>query len=379
MSVFTTVVVGGSMSRADVARRTGLTAAAVTKIVNPLIAAGFLKESPAGPSGVGRPALLLDVCPEAAWFSGFKLTADELVGVRIDLAGRIRASRRTAITTHDVGRVLDAIVRLNGRLNRAVPESVAVLAGAAVAVAGDVDPRDGMVGFSPFVGWRDVPLGPMVRDRLNLPTIVDNDVRALTAAEHWFGEGVGADSFAVITIGAGIGCGLFLNGSLVEGSHGVTGEVGHLPLAGSGRACYCGGSGCVETVASADAIVRDVAHALGREVDTVEEAMALARGGDSRARQVFADAGHVIGLAVAAVVNLVGPEVVVLTGEGLAEMDLLGPRVRETFAAQVYGHAERCRLLLRPLPFEAWAHGAATLALQAFVARTGPLGVVAVV
>ncbi len=93
-----------------------------------------------------------------------------------------------------------------------------------------------------------------------LPVVVTNDVRALTVAEHWFGVGVDADSFAVVTIGSGVGCGLYINGEVVSGAYGVSGELGHLPLAPGDLVCTCGRRGCVETVASSDAILARVAR-----------------------------------------------------------------------------------------------------------------------
>ena len=75
-----------------------------------------------------------------------------------------------------------------------------------------------------------MPLRDLVRERRDLPVVIDNDVRALSIAEEWFGIGVDSSSFAIVTIGAGIGCGLYVNGDVVEGDHGVAGEIGHLPL-----------------------------------------------------------------------------------------------------------------------------------------------------
>jgi predicted NBD/HSP70 family sugar kinase len=176
-----------------------------------------------------------------------------------------------------------------------------------VSVAGDVDRRSGLVGYSPFLGWRDVALAERVGAATGLAAVIENDVRALTVAEQWFGAGVGAASFALVTVGAGIGCGIFVNGAVVSGAHGVAGEIGHLPIVAGGPPCHCGGRGCVEAIASDRAIVEQVAAAAGAGDIAMGEAIALARGGHPGARAVFERAGRAIGLALASVANLVGP------------------------------------------------------------------------
>jgi predicted NBD/HSP70 family sugar kinase len=104
-------------------------------------------------------------------------------------------------------------------------EAAAKVMGVGVVVSGDIDTETGVVRMSPRMNWSDVPLAALLQARLGLPVVVDNDVRALTIAEEWFGIGVDTDSFAIVTIGTGIGCGLYLNGDVVAGAHGVAGEI----------------------------------------------------------------------------------------------------------------------------------------------------------
>jgi predicted NBD/HSP70 family sugar kinase len=213
-----------------------------------------------------------------------------------------------------------------------------------------------------------VPLQELAEKITGLTVTVENDVKALTIAEHWFGEGVGAESFALVTVGTGIGCGLVVGGRLVSGSHGVAGEIGHIGVDVSGPTCHCGGRGCVEAIAGTDAIVGRARERTGQPELTFDDALALARGGDERVRDVFAAAGNAIGRGIAAVVNLVGPARVVVSGEGLAAYDLFERHIRCGFERQAFGAAAQCPLSIRPLPFEQWARGAATVSIQALVA-----------
>jgi predicted NBD/HSP70 family sugar kinase len=241
-----------------------------------------------------------------------------------------------------------------------------------VALSGDVDRESGQVRYSPFLGWRDVPLAELLEDATGLTTTLENDVKALTVAEQWFGDGVGASSFAVVTVGAGIGSALVVGGGLVSGAYGVAGEIGHVPISPTGPACHCGGTGCVEAIAATGAIV-DRARAVTNEPAlTMEQAVDRARGGDPELLEVFATAGRAIGLGLAALVNLFGPERVVVSGEGLETFDLFEEHIRAAFLTQAFGSARRCALLLRPLPFEQWARGAAAVAVRSLFATGQP-------
>lgn len=119
-------------------------------------------------------------------------------------------------------------------------------------------------------------------------------------------------------------------------------------------------------MAGTASILRDVSAALGEQVTDLERAVDIARR-DERAAAVFENAGHALGLGVAAVVNLFGPQCVVLTGEGLVALDLIREPMRSSFVTQAYGQAIHSELIVRPLTFEAWAQGAATMAIQDFI------------
>ena len=194
-------------------------------------------------------------------------------------------------------------------------------------------------------------------------------MRALTAGERWFGAGAGRPSFAVVTIGAGIGCAMAAHDHVLTGTHGVSGELGHIPVAGT-RHCHCGAIGCLDTVATTASILRDVSEAVGQEITDLEAAVELA-GSSQRAADVFRAAGHALGVGIASMVNLFGPQCVVLTGEGLVALDLIRDPIRAGFVEQAYGQAIHCEIIIRPLGFEAWARGAATIALQAFIRGDG--------
>ncbi|MFF4505295.1 ROK family protein [Streptomyces sp. NPDC001401] len=372
--IFTTVLSHGPLTRLEAARRAGLSAAAVTKAVRPLLAAGYLMEAAdeeARPA-LGRPASLVRVDGGRALFIGVKVTGGELIGVLTDLCCRIRLARRIPLTDRATKAVLASTAELAHELLAEAEDFGAPVLGLGVAVSGDVDRAEGVVRYSPFLDWRDVPLAELAAATTGLPVTVENDVRALTVAEQWFGAGVGLSDFAVVTVGAGIGCGLVVHGRVVAGAHGVAGEIGHVTVDPAGPPCHCGNRGCVEAIAGEAAIVRQIRQATGTQVADAAEAVTLAHRGVPGAREVYARAGEAIGRGIATVANLLGPERVIISGEGLAAYDLFAEQIRDAFTTAAFGSAAQCDVQTRPLPFEEWARGAAATAIQSFISLDHP-------
>lgn len=360
-AIVTALVTAGPLSRVALARRLGLSSAAVTKAARPLIDDGYLRELGATErtgAGAGRPASPLAMRPDREFFAGIKLTGDELIGVVCDLTATVRVVEHRPLHGAEVEHVVGEIAAMTRDLAGWGARRLGL------AVSGDVDRASGLVRYSPFLRWHDVTLGKLVAAATGLTVTVENDVKALTTAEHWFGEGAGADSFALVTVGSGIGCGLVVNGRLVSGSHGVAGEIGHLSVDTAGPDCHCGSRGCVEAIAGTEPIVVAARAATGRADLSIDDAYALARAGDAAVAEVFARAGDAIGLGIAAVANLVGPARIVVSGEGLAAYDLFEPHIRAGFERQAFGAAAEIPLSIRPLPFEEWARGAAAVSIQ---------------
>ncbi|MGW5420031.1 ROK family protein [Streptomyces sp. NPDC003943] len=367
-SMLALLLAEGPLSRVELARRTGLSATAVTKAARPLIEDGYLHELPPERTapGAGRPVNPLAVTVDREFFVGVKISADAVFGAVCDLRAGMRA---TADRPLGEDRGPAAVCALIGELVETLLDTEPAFRERTrhlgIAVSGDVDRAAGRVRYSVLPGWRDVPLAETVAKATGLTVTVENDVKALTAAEHWFGEGIGTEYFALVTIGAGIGSGLVVNGQLIAGAYGVAGEMGHISIDPAGPRCHCGQTGCVEAVASSDAILSAVRESAGRPDLDFDGAVRLARGGDPAAREAFARAGRSIGTGIAVLVNLLGPERVVVTGEGLDTYDLFGAHIREAYAAHCFKAAAKCPLTLRPLPWEEWARGAAVLGVQA--------------
>jgi predicted NBD/HSP70 family sugar kinase len=334
-----------------------------------MVAAGLLDDTLGSRrEGVpGRPASPVAVVPDALIVIGIKVNPDELIGVACDLTTTVVASKRRSLRSTRPSTVINAIVKLVHALEEDLAGRGGRLAAIGVSVSGDVDTATGVVRESAYMGWTDVLLQTELASRLgDHVVVIENDVRALTIGEHWFGMGLGTASFAMVTIGRGIGSGLHLNGEVVEGSYGVAGEIGHLPLTSPDKICACGRRGCVEAVAATAAIVATVSAAHGGQL-TIEEVVDLAHDGDTAALAAFSEAATVIGIAIASLVNLVGPEVVIIGGEAVSNFDLFEDHLRSSFAEHAFGAAGRCQIVVRPHHFEDWARGAAAAAILLLV------------
>ena len=364
------LISAGPMSRGDLAERLGLSAATTTRTVRPLIEAGLIEEQPpVEVAGPGRPTRLLAVVPSSATVAGIKLTDDRLYAVLTDPLGEVLISDSQPLTDTDAGSVTaliaSVVARLAERSGRR-PDAIGISLGAAV-----VGRRTVVV--ASFLGWRDVPLAAMVTEATGLPCVAANDVRAFAYAEAWFGAGRGQDPFAMVTLGAGIGCGVVVAGEVVSGAQGAAGSVGHLPVDPSGPSCEIGHPGCARALASTAGIVRAAAEHLGCE----EKGLDLERlldpelrrqsGVDGVLRRAALAAGRVVGTLIA----YVDPELVVVSGEGVAVVETY----REVFDEEVGGlrhwAAEPVPVLLRPFEFDEWARGEAALALEQWTVVAG--------
>ena len=222
-AVLLEVLINGSASRAELARRTGLSRTSLTRLARDLVELGLLTEGETNaPNGRGRPSEILNLEPSAAQFAGVKLTGEALYAVVTDLRAGVIEIEEQSLVSRYAPDVVTQIAETVSRFSASHPR----LASVGVCLAGDVQQvrgRSVIVG-SHFLGWDNVPLESLVEAETGLPIAMSNDVQALTAAHHWFGAGVGRRSLVLFGLGAGIGAGIVVNDELVRGSHGHPGK-----------------------------------------------------------------------------------------------------------------------------------------------------------
>lgn len=356
------VLINGPISRSDIARKLDLSPGSLTRLSAPLLESGLLVEVEERADGrAGRPTRPLDIVPNSQHFLGMKLTGDAVLAVVTDLRANILHSQSLPLHSQEPADVASVIAQLARQLRELVPSVTAMGVGIGGLVA-----DHSVVLSAPFLGWNDIDLRRMLEQLTGLPVVIDNDVVAFTESEHWFGAGRGADRFAVITLGVGIGYGLVIHDEIVIDADSGLGLVGHWPLDPFGPLCPAGHRGCARSTLTLSAISQAVSSALGRTVD-YDEALTLAGLGDSLARRVVDDAGRGLGRLLAAVANLTSPERIILGGEGVRLVDVATLAVHEGISSDRDPRAKTLNIVTTPGDDSEWCRGAAVIAIQKYV------------
>jgi glucokinase-like ROK family protein len=329
----------GAASRAELARRTGLSRTTVASIVAELERDGTLIErengSAASPRG-GGPPRLLSFGRSAGAVLGIDFGKRHLRVAAADLSHAILAEAERPMRTDEPAEsgLETAVELVDGVLDEAGVARGDVV-GVGLGLPGPIDMRSGRVGSSSILpGWVGVRAADALTSRLELPVQVDNDANLGALAELHWGAAAGCRNAAYLKVSTGIGAGLIVDGRLFHGSAGMAGEIGHTIVEEQGPVCRCGKRGCLETLAGAAALVELLRGTHGPEL-TTQQLLDAAAGGDSAARRVLADAGRYIGRAVATLCDLLNPELIVVGGELSAAGDVLLDPLRE----EVHRHA----------------------------------------
>jgi predicted NBD/HSP70 family sugar kinase len=336
----------GQISRAEIARRTGLSRSTVSSLVADLQADGLVVERPEPGSAYGaqggRPPILLSFDASAGAAVGIDFGHSHLRVAVSDLASTILAERTQPLDTdHDAQEGLDAAAELVAEaLSDAGVDRGAVI-GAGMGLPGPIESGDGVVGTSAILpGWIGMTAEAEMRRRLEIPVMVDNDANLGALAEAAFGAGRDAGDLIYLKVSSGIGAGLILNGRLYRGSGGLAGELGHVLVDPDGIVCRCGNRGCLETVAATGALIDLLRRSHGEEI-TVQAMLEAARVGDVGCRRVIHDAGRALGQVVATLMNILNPELLVVGGDLAQAGDVLLDGVRESVARAALPEASR--------------------------------------
>ena len=356
------------ISRADIARVTGLSPSTVSAIVAGLQQAGLVRETGAGLSRGGRRPTMIGFCDDVFALVGVEIGASHVTVVVTDLRADVRTSRWglfPVLTDPDgalatVRTFIDDGLRELGIARRQV---IGIGVGVPTPVRPDTPGR-----LPPLIvpAWRDHDVHEILSRAYGLPVFVENDANLGALAEQWWGAGKDGKDLTYIKIGTSIGSGHIINGELYRGAGGTAGEIGHLPMDPAGPRCPCGLTGCLTTFIGSEVLVARAKAQVGGGVANVGDIVHAARAGDADARRIVADVGAHLGVAVASLMNVLNPAVVVLGGEitGVGDL-LLDPvrgAVRDRSAATTF---EGTDIITSNLGDKAIAVGGATMVLRA--------------
>lgn len=273
---------------------------------------------------------------------------DAVLAVLTDLAGNVLTDAWIPLHDHATDAVLGrCVIAINALLDSASICRTRLI-GVGVCMPGTVEWSTGICRRSPYLGWRDVPVAQLLGDQLGVPVSVDNDVNALAVAASLFGSREHARNFAVITLGRGVGSALVHDHVVYRGGRGGAGELGHMISEPDGRACECGKNGCLEAYVSENAVLgRAEQLGIGGNPATINALLTLARDGDSVATQLYDDLTKRLSVSIANLINLVDPELVLLSGDAGYLTDRFVATLRPQVLAQTFdGSASSVRIEL---------------------------------
>ncbi|NTV38797.1 MAG: ROK family transcriptional regulator [Demequinaceae bacterium] len=357
LAALATILARGPISRTELAARLSLSQSTMTRAAKPLLERGLVVETSEQLEGPGRPSRPLVAAPGNRRFVGVKLTGDEVFAVVTDIVATEIASGQRSLDSHEPAAVVKAVGEVVREL---AGESDIVRVG--VSLGGSA--ADGRtVDRAPFLGWINVPLADILERELGVPVVVDNDLSALTAGEHWFGLARGSSDFAVVTVGAGVGLGLVRDDQVVRIRDMGLGLAGHIPLDPTGPRCLAGHRGCSSAILAIPSIEAQASVALQRPV-RFAEIISLAGAGDTACAEIVESAARGLGRLLALVANLAMVEEIVLGGEGLALLDVAGAHMRHQLNEDRDPDAHELIVKIDDTGFPGWAKGAATVAIQ---------------
>jgi glucokinase-like ROK family protein len=368
----------GGISRAELARQMRLTRSAVSIIIDDLKAMGLVDEIEAGPTTGGRRPILLAINPRFGNIVGIDLGATHLRLVVTDYSAHLQEEIEIQMSIGDgpvncLSEIDQQFTNLRERLNLKPANISAIGMGVPSPVVVDA----GMVCNPPIMpGWDGYPIRTHLQDLWHIPVSIGNDADLGALGEWAYGAGRGENNLAYIKVGTGVGAGLLLDGRIYHGANGTAGEIGHVTIEDNGPLCTCGNYGCLEAMAGGLAIARKAREAIeaGRRTSlsalAPEKILAVdvtqaAQRGDLVAQQIITDSGRYLGIAIASLVNIFNPGLVVMGG-GVSQLgDLLLEPIRKTVAERsLHSAANAVRITSAVLGKRASSMGAVVQAIN---------------
>jgi glucokinase-like ROK family protein len=334
----------GGISRAELAQRMDLSRAAMTAIVNDLLESNVIRETESRNGSSGRPPIILEVNPPRGYVVGLDMGATHLTICLADFSAQvvdeIEIPFDIALGPEPcLAQAESLFFELLEKNDMRLEQIVAI----GMGVPGPIASEPGIVIAPPIMpGWDGYPIRQEIFSKWNIPVSLNNDAELGALGEWAYGAARGESYVAFIKVGSGVGAGLLLNGQIYRGATGSAGEIGHLTIDENGPVCDCGNTGCLEAVAGGKAIARQGQDAVRKSQRTLLSSMGppeeltardvanAARRGDLVSQQIIARAGSYLGIAIAGLVNLFNPRMVVVGGGVAQSGDLLLQPIRDT-------------------------------------------------
>jgi len=354
--VLRTIFAHNSVSRAEIARVTHLTRTTVSEIVSGLLEEGLVEEVGIGESIGGKSPILLSVAADSRYLIGLNLARDKFIGAIVNLRGEIRETAEAPVPDDNGDKALELVFKLIDQLLR---KRIKPIVGIGIGTPGLVNTRDGIVVNAVNLDWRDLPLGQMLQKKYKLPVSVLNDSQATAIGEFVYGGDHASDeNLIVINMKHGIGSGILINGRLFQGDGGGAGEIGHVVVQGNNELCSCGKRGCLETISSARAVLKNL------DIKSLDQARESYIAGNRKVVKVVNGAAYHLGMVLGNLIGTLNIHRIVLTGDmtqfGPGWLDAVSEAMRNAVLARM---SESTLLELGTLDYRACILGASAFLL----------------
>lgn len=368
--ILNTIRISEQISRADIARQTGLTPATVSNITAEIMDIGLIKETQRGESSGGRKPVLLSINRTACYFGAIHIGSNTVEAAVTDVEAGLIAKKTAPLS---LGVTPEEVVEIGLNLLADVEKAgkITEVSGIGICTHGLVRSSDGVMVFAPNLGWSNVHIGDMFKKATGLPTVVENDVRAMALAESWCGYARGFKDYVYLYVGPGIGGSIISNNELFRGQGGFAGEFGHVTIEPDGPVCSCGNRGCLQALASETAMIRRYTEKKklnGEQLPAgfnFAQLIETAKQGGSDALEEILKSVRYIGVEVGNIINTLSPSLIVINGHITELSEVIMP----VFAEEINKHSMRtaqdsANIAFSLLAEKAPIYGAATCVIR---------------
>ena len=380
--IFRAIRDAGAISRADLAKQTGLNPATLTHITRELLERGLIEDAGAGEARIGRRSSLLRIHSKIGNILAVRLARHTIQGMITDLDMHekvIQTASSSFLSNPFDASVPDLLDLIETLITKSGVDRQTIL-GIGISAPGPLDAERGTLIAPPnFPGWESFPIRKTIEEKTGFSTFLDNDANSAALAEKWFGAGRNLDNFVFILVEDGVGGGIVINGDIYRGQHDIAGEIGHTTIDRNGALCPCGNTGCLELYASPHVAVDQVRKALkaGRKSlvsDWIENDLnrisfelvaQAALQNDEISREAITGIAQALGVASVNLINAFDPQAVILGGKISLAGDLILPIIQDYVNRRAISRREQnMQVLMSELGENAPVIGAFSLVLR---------------
>ena len=377
----------GPINKAVISRLVGLSIPTVMRLTDEMISKKLVREVGRGESTGGKPPLMLEFTPDSYYLIGVDIGTTNIKTIVMDMSANILFKVNTpTIVSEEPCNVINRIINTITQAIDTTGFPLSKYLGIGLGMPGLLDANSGKVLFSPDFEWEDVDLIGPVRARFGFPVYMTNVTRAMATGEKWFGLAKNIKNFMCINLGYGIGSAIVIDDEIYTGGSDSSGEFGHMTLEKNGPQCSCGNYGCLEALASANAMSKKAAFLIERGEASLMLSLAdgsttninakvifdAAKMDDSLAKEIVREATEYIGIAIANAVNFIDPELIILEGGVAKAGDILIDGIKRVVERRQMKYAGRkLKIIASKLEDDAAAIGAASILIRELIENGG--------